>query len=69
MRPPGTKKRFAEEQIIGFPKQAEAGAAIKDLCRKRGCNGPPKPAQVRPLTRMPRRVFSSSAPDAGADGY
>jgi len=34
MRPPGTKKRFTEEQIIGFPKQAEAGAAIKDLCRK-----------------------------------
>ncbi|GJQ55329.1 MAG: transposase [Rhodocyclaceae bacterium] len=30
------KKRFTEEQIIGYLKQAEAGVAIKDLCRKHG---------------------------------
>ena len=30
------KKRFSEEQIIGFLKQAEAGVAVKDLCRKHG---------------------------------
>jgi putative transposase len=30
------KKRFTEEQIIGFLKQAEAGVAVKDLCRKHG---------------------------------
>ncbi len=30
------KSRFAEEQIIGFIKQAEAGLPIKDLCRKGG---------------------------------
>lgn len=30
------KKRFTEEQIIGYIKQAEAGVAIKDLCRKHG---------------------------------
>ena len=30
------KKRFTEEQIIGFLKQAEAGTAIKELCRKHG---------------------------------
>jgi putative transposase len=30
------KKRFTEEQIIGFLKQAQAGVAIKDLCRKHG---------------------------------
>lgn len=30
------KKRFTDEQIIGFLKQAAAGAAIKDLCRKHG---------------------------------
>ncbi len=30
------KKRFTDEQIIGFLKQAGGGIAIKDLCRKHG---------------------------------
>lgn len=30
------KKRFSEEQIIGFLKQAEAGVAVKELCRQHG---------------------------------
>jgi putative transposase len=30
------KKRFTEEQIIGFLKQADAGMSVKDLCRKHG---------------------------------
>lgn len=30
------KKRFTEQQIIGFLKEAEAGIAVKDLCRKHG---------------------------------
>ena len=30
------KSRFSEEQIIGFLKQADAGMAIKELCRKGG---------------------------------
>ena len=30
------KSRYTEEQIIGFLKQAEAGMAIKELCRKGG---------------------------------
>lgn len=30
------KKRFSEEQIIGFLREAEAGVAVKDLCRKHG---------------------------------
>jgi putative transposase len=30
------KKRFTEEQIIGFLKQAEAGVSVKELCRQHG---------------------------------
>ena len=30
------KKRFSEEQIIGFLREAESGVAIKDLCRRHG---------------------------------
>jgi putative transposase len=30
------KTRFTEEQIIGFLKEAEAGVAVKDLCRRHG---------------------------------
>ena len=30
------KSRYSEEQIIGFLKQAEAGVAVKELCRKGG---------------------------------
>ncbi|XQM36017.1 Insertion element ISR1 uncharacterized protein A3 [Cupriavidus sp. H19C3] len=28
------KKRFTEQQIIGFLKEAEAGMPVKELCRK-----------------------------------
>jgi putative transposase len=30
------KKRFSEEQIIGFLREADRGMAIKELCRKHG---------------------------------
>lgn len=30
------KKRFTEEQIIGFLRDIEAGVAVKDLCRQHG---------------------------------
>ena len=30
------KRRFTEQQIIGLLKEAEAGIAVKDLCRKHG---------------------------------
>ena len=29
-------KRFTEQQIIGFLKEAEAGVPVKELCRKHG---------------------------------
>jgi putative transposase len=30
------KKRFSEEQIIGFLREADAGVPVKDLCRRHG---------------------------------
>ena len=30
------KKRFNEEQIIGFLREADAGLPVKELCRKHG---------------------------------
>ena len=30
------KKRFSEEQIIGFLREADEGVPVKELCRKHG---------------------------------
>ncbi len=30
------KKRFTEEQIIGFLREGDKGVAVKDLCRRHG---------------------------------
>ena len=30
------KKRFSEEQIIGFLREAEVGLPVKERCRKHG---------------------------------
>jgi len=34
------KKRFTDEQIIGFLKQVESGVPVKELCRKHGFSDP-----------------------------
>lgn len=44
------------------------GFGVNNLENMRRCIDPAEPAQVRPLMRMPQRVFSCSAPGAGADG-
>ena len=30
------KKRYTEEQIIGFLQEADAGISVKELCRRHG---------------------------------
>lgn len=30
------KKRYTEEQIIGFLREAKTGVAVKELCRRHG---------------------------------
>ena len=30
------KKRFSEDQIIGFLREVDAGMAVKELCRRHG---------------------------------
>ena len=34
------KKRYTEEQIIGILKEADAGMAVTELCRKHGMSNP-----------------------------
>ena len=34
------KKRFSEEQIIGFLREAEAGFPVKELCRRHVISDP-----------------------------
>jgi putative transposase len=45
------KKRFSEEQIIGFLQQAEAGVAIKELCRQHGFSDADLPPPAIPAIR------------------
>jgi putative transposase len=33
-------KRYSEEQIIGFLREADNGVKVKDLCRKHGFSEP-----------------------------
>lgn len=35
------KKRFTEEQIIGFLREVDAGMPVKELCRKHGFSEAP----------------------------
>ena len=57
------KSRFSEEQIVGFIREAEAGIATADLCRRHGFSaqtfyrwkakyGGMEVSQVRELKRL-----------------
>ena len=35
------KSRFTDEQIVGFLRQAEAGMAVKELCRQNAFSDAP----------------------------
>jgi hypothetical protein len=45
------KKRFSEEQIVSFLREAERGVAVRDLCRRHGLLG----SQLLPLAQQVRR--------------
>lgn len=42
------KKRYTEEQIVGFLREADAGLPVKELCRKHGFSHPRDP-QGQPI--------------------
>lgn len=60
------RKRFTEEQIIGFLKEAEAGVAIKELCRKLCFSDASKSQTGTPV--VPRGWLGCAAPTATPRG-
>ncbi|CAJ5391214.1 IS407A, transposase OrfA [Burkholderia pseudomallei] len=58
------KKRFTEQQIIGFLKEAEAGMPVKELCRKHGFSdaSPGRRAARRTAERRPEDGRRPPAP-------
>ena len=48
------KKRYSEEQIIGFLQEAESGIPVKELCRRHGFSEEIKAL----LTRRANVVFN-----------
>ena len=52
------KKRFTEEQIIGFLREAESGLPVAELCRRHGCRGQllPMAPQVWRYERVGRQT-------------
>ena len=60
------KKRFTEEQIIGFLREADAGLAIKELCRRHGFSEasyyPVSYTHLDVYKRQPKRKSIASSP-------
>ncbi len=55
------KKRFSEEQIIGFLREVKAGLSVKDRCRRVATC----PSIARPAVRLPfGRPTKQKAPQA-----
>ena len=49
------KSRFTDEQIVGFLRQAEAGVAVKDLCRAKRFSDATLYKVARPVRRHASR--------------
>lgn len=76
------KSRFAEEQIIGFIRQGDAGMPVKELCREGGFSDAtfckwrakyggmdvPDAAIVRAWSRCPCAFRQRAKPGAGVSG-
>ncbi|WP_275662080.1 transposase [Laribacter hongkongensis] len=60
------KKRFTEEQIIGFLREAEAGMPVAELCRKHAF---PEGSQLLPLAQQVwwHERLGSQAPQRAGD--
>jgi hypothetical protein len=43
------QSKFTDEQIIGFPEQADASMSVKELCRSGGLISPPSISGVPSL--------------------
>lgn len=52
------KKRFTEEQIIGFLREVDGGLSVKDLCRRHGFSE--ASYYLLDVTRFSRQFSSSN---------
>jgi len=61
------KKRFTEAQIVGFPREADAGLPVKDLCRRNHDGRAPYTGRIVEGNRVVGRVPGNPR-DVGDDG-
>ena len=62
------KKRFTEEQIIGFLREAGAGMPVRELCRKHGFSKRALVPQPAARTRRDRALAAGIQRGAAKEG-